>query len=81
MDFFTRFTCEKTPQNNFSSQNFSVDNNYFWHQILNKYVGKIPGLLFFQKKKKFKEAKYYFQAPSPKYYYETTNIVGKYHKP
>ena len=29
MDFFTRFTCEKTPQNNFSSQNFSVENNYF----------------------------------------------------
>ena len=25
MDFFTR---EKTPQNNFSSQNFSVENNY-----------------------------------------------------
>ena len=29
MDFFTFFTCEKTPQNNFSSQNFSVENNYF----------------------------------------------------
>ena len=29
MDFFTRFTREKTPQNNFSSQNFSVENNYF----------------------------------------------------
>ena len=28
MDFFTRFTREKTPQNNFSSQNFSVENNY-----------------------------------------------------
>ena len=28
MDFFTRFTQEKTPQNNFSSQNFSVENNY-----------------------------------------------------
>ena len=24
MDFFTRFTREKTPQNNFSSQDFSV---------------------------------------------------------
>ena len=30
MDFFTRFTHEKTPQNNFSSQNFSVENNYFF---------------------------------------------------
>ena len=29
VDFFTRFTQEKTPQNNFSSQNFSVENNYF----------------------------------------------------
>ena len=28
MDFFTCFTREKTPQNNFSSQNFSVENNY-----------------------------------------------------
>ena len=28
MDFFIRFTREKTPQNNFSSQNFSVENNY-----------------------------------------------------
>ena len=28
MDFFTRFTLEKTPQNNFSSENFSVENNY-----------------------------------------------------
>ena len=30
MDFFTRYTREKTPQNNFSSQNFSVENNYFY---------------------------------------------------
>ena len=30
MDFFTCFTREKTPQNNFSSQNFSVENNYFF---------------------------------------------------
>ena len=28
VDFFTRFTREKTPQNNFSSQNISVENNY-----------------------------------------------------
>ena len=28
VDFFTR---EKTPQNNFSSQNFSVENNYSLH--------------------------------------------------
>ena len=38
MDFFTRFTREKTPQNNFFSQNFSVENNYFnffWNLILN----------------------------------------------
>ena len=32
MEFFTRFTREKTPQNNFSSQNFSVENNYFFKQ-------------------------------------------------
>ena len=31
MDFFTRFTREKKPQNNFFSQNFSVENNYFIH--------------------------------------------------
>ena len=35
MDFFTRFTREKTPQNNFSSQNFSVENN-----TQTKYVGR-----------------------------------------
>ena len=38
VDFFTRFTREKTPQNNFFSQNFSVENNYFnffWNLILN----------------------------------------------
>ena len=29
VDFFTRFTLEKTPQKNFSCQNFSVENNYF----------------------------------------------------
>ena len=28
VDFFTRFTHEKRPQNNFSCQNFSVENNY-----------------------------------------------------
>ena len=28
VDFFTCFTREKAPQNNFSSQNFSVENNY-----------------------------------------------------
>ena len=28
VDFFTRYTREKTPQNNFSSQNFSLENNY-----------------------------------------------------
>ena len=25
---------KKTPQNNFSNQNFSVENNYCWHQTL-----------------------------------------------
>ena len=34
VDFFTRFTWEKTPQNNFPWQNFSVENNYF--------VAKVP---------------------------------------
>ena len=33
MDFFTRFTREKTPQNNFSSQNFSVENNYLYGPV------------------------------------------------
>ena len=36
MDFFTRFTLEKTPQNNFSSKNFSVENNYLI--ILNHFL-------------------------------------------
>ena len=35
VDFFTRFTREKTPQNNFSSQNFSVENNYWLLKIIN----------------------------------------------
>ena len=29
VDFFTPFIWEKTPQNNFSSENLSVENNYF----------------------------------------------------
>ena len=33
VDFFTRFTWEKTPQNNISSQNFSVENNYLFSNI------------------------------------------------
>ena len=37
MEFFTDFTREKTPQNNFFRQNFSVENNY------------LPLLKFFQK--------------------------------
>ena len=39
--------------------------------------------IFSKKNQKIlKRQKYYFQAPSPKYYYETTNsIVEKYHKP
>ena len=41
MDFFTRFTREKTPQNNFSSQNFSVENNYCLH-ILQEFCKKNP---------------------------------------
>ena len=28
MDFFTCFTHEKTPQNNFLHKNFSIENNY-----------------------------------------------------
>ena len=30
MDFFNRFTREKKPQNNFFSQDFGVENNYFY---------------------------------------------------
>ena len=33
VDFFTCFTREKTPQNNFSCQNFSVENNYFFTDV------------------------------------------------
>ena len=29
VDFFTHFTHEKTPQNNYLHQNFSLENNYF----------------------------------------------------
>ena len=35
LDFFTRFTCEKTPQNNFSCQKFSIENNYFANFFFN----------------------------------------------
>ena len=35
MDLFTRFTHEKTPHNNFSCQNFSVENNYCFSTSLN----------------------------------------------
>ena len=32
VDFFSHFTHEKTPQNHFSSQNVSVENNFLhWH--------------------------------------------------
>ena len=34
VDFFTRFTCEKTPQNNFTHKNFSVENNYLFFVII-----------------------------------------------
>ena len=33
MDFFTRFTREKIPQNNFSRQNLGVENNYFYYVL------------------------------------------------
>ena len=35
---FTHFTREKTPQNNFSSQKFSVENNYSSPPALKKLV-------------------------------------------
>ena len=40
VDFFTRFTQEKTPQNNFSSQNFCVENNYFFTEGLGDFASK-----------------------------------------
>ena len=39
VDFFTRFTREKTPQNNFSHQNFSVENNYFYAVEKLEFIG------------------------------------------
>jgi len=39
VDFFTCFTREKTPQNNFSSQNFSVENNYILKRIHQRELG------------------------------------------
>ena len=36
VDFFTRFTQEKTPQNKFSSQNIKVKNNYFFFSAWNE---------------------------------------------
>ena len=33
VDFFTCFTHKKIPQNNFSPQNFSVENNYYYYKI------------------------------------------------
>ena len=47
VDFFTRFTHEKTPQNNFSSQNFSVENNYFFSIFL--IFQSFTGLFKFEK--------------------------------
>ena len=44
MDIFTRFTHEKTTQNNFSRQNFSVENNYF--SLFFRYGGTIYAFLF-----------------------------------
>ena len=44
MDFFTRFTGEKTPQNNFSRQNLSVENNY-------SFIPQAPSELTFSGKK------------------------------
>ena len=38
MDFFTRLTHKKTPQNNFSCQNFSSENYYFFQSTT--YRGK-----------------------------------------
>ena len=35
--FSNRFNCERTPQNNFSSQNFSVENNYFLSIAIDSY--------------------------------------------
>ena len=47
VDFCTRFTREKTPQNNFSCQNFSVENNWsfyvtisVWNFILSHALSK-----------------------------------------
>ena len=42
VNFFTR---EKTPQNNFSSQNFSVENNYFYCKLV---VVEIEKFIFFR---------------------------------
>ena len=46
--WITRFTCEKTPQHNFSSQNFSVENNYLselhYFSILDQCVFIYEGL-------------------------------------
>ena len=45
MDFFTCFTCDKTPQNNFCSQNFSVEYNYFPLFILYRFSNcKLDGV-------------------------------------
>ena len=41
---FTRFTLKKRPQNNFSRQNFSVENNYLFNSIHRNYYRKAPVL-------------------------------------
>ena len=46
MDIFTRFTRVKTPQNNFSDQNFSVENNYCGLFLRVKRVNKTTIQLF-----------------------------------
>ena len=63
MGFFTRFTCENTPRNNFSSQNFSVENNYF------------PGF-FIQNKKEFLK-NFLFVTKNRKYVFKAQNFSSQ----
>ena len=68
MDFFTRFTREKTPQNNFSSQNFSVENNYYCSSYHSFCIAKLLTLTQLQQQqaKKMSQLKCACQYPKVK---------------
>ena len=82
VDFFTHFTREKTPQNNFSSQNFSVENNYFFITNIIFYFLSYLKLEWFARLYHLCTSNLYDSIPTPNpsrslYYYTTTNAFNQ----